>query len=541
MAGMSGYPIIILKEGAKRDVGREAQHKNITAARAVAEAVRTTLGPKGMDKMLVDNNGDVVVTNDGATILWELDIEHPVAKMIVEVARAQDDEVGDGTTTAVVLAGELLKKAEELLDRGVHPTTIVQGYKTAEAKASEILESMSLEVTRENRDVLRKIAMTAMTGKGIEAMKEKLADIVVDAALAIEDNGKVDVENRVKIVKITGGSLADTELVHGIVLELERLNPEMPRRVEDARIALLDATLELKKLGTDAKITISEVEGLRSFKEGEKRVLEAQVEALAKAGANVVLCQKGIGVAASHFLAKHNMLAARRVKDEDMKMLALATGARIIGDPMQASPQDLGHARVVEDRKIKKDKHMIFVEGCKDPKAVTIVVHGGSEVFLDEMERALNDALMVVGDVLSYRKIVPGGGAPEVEVAERMREYAATLSGREQLAVGAFADAVEVIPKTLAENAGLDPIDTIVSLRSKHGAGLRTYGVDIHKGGTADMLDGGVVEPLKVKLQAVKSAAEAATMVLRVDDVIAAKREELKPKPGQSPHDYTRM
>ncbi|MCX8207042.1 MAG: thermosome subunit [Methanothrix sp.] len=538
---MSGYPIIILKEGAKRDVGREAQHKNITAARAVAEAVRTTLGPKGMDKMLVDSNGDVVVTNDGATILWELDIEHPVAKMIVEVARAQDDEVGDGTTTAVVLAGELLKKAEELLDKGVHPTTIVQGYKTAEMKASEILESMSAEVTRDNREMLRKIAMTAMTGKGIEAMKEKLADIVVDAALAIEDNGKVDVENRVKIVKITGGSLADTELVHGIVLELERLNPEMPRRVEDAKIALLDATLELKKLGTDAKITISEVEGLRSFKEGEKKVLEAQVEALAKAGANVVLCQKGIGVDASHFLAKHNMLAARRVKDEDMKMLALATGAKIIGDPMQASPQDLGHARVVEDRKVKKDKHMIFIEGCKDPKAVTIVVHGGSEIFLDEMERALNDALMVVGDVLSYRKIVPGGGAPEVEVAERMREFAATLSGREQLAVKAFADALEIIPKTLAENAGLDPIDTIVALRSKHGAGLKAYGVDVHNGGTTDMLDGGVVEPLKVKLQAVKSAAEAATMVLRVDDVIAAKREELKPKPGQSPHDYTRM
>ncbi|ABK14523.1 MAG: thermosome subunit [Methanothrix sp.] len=541
MAGMSGYPIIILKEGAKRDVGREAQHKNITAARAVAEAVRTTLGPRGMDKMLVDSNGDVVVTNDGATVLWELDIEHPVAKMIVEVARAQDDEVGDGTTTAVVLAGELLKKAEELLDKGVHPTTIVQGYKTAEAKASEILESMSVEVTRDNREVLRKIAMTAMTGKGIEAMKEKLADIVVDAALAIEDNGKVDVENRVKIVKITGGSLADTELVHGIVLELERLNPEMPRRVENARIALLDATLELKKLGTDAKITISEVEGLRNFKEGEKKVLEAQVEALAKAGANVVLCQKGIGVAASHFLAKHNMLAARRVKDEDMKMLALATGARIIGDPMQASSQDLGHARVVEDRKIKKDKHMIFIEGCRDPKAVTIVVHGGSEVFLDEMERALNDALMVVGDVLSYRKIVPGGGAPEVEVAERMREYAATLSGREQLAVKAFADAVEVIPRTLAENAGLDPIDAIVALRAKHGEGHKAYGVNVLNGGTADMLDGGVVEPLKVKLQAVKSAAEVATMILRVDDVIAAKREELKPKPGQSPHDYTRM
>lgn len=538
---MSGYPIIILKEGAKREVGREAQHKNITAARAVAEAVRTTLGPRGMDKMLVDSNGDVVVTNDGATILWELDIEHPVAKMIVEVARAQDDEVGDGTTTAVVLAGELLKKAEELLDKGVHPTTIVQGYKTAEAKASEILESMSVEVTRENRDVLRKIAMTAMTGKGIEAMKDKLADIVLDAVLAIEDNGKVDVENRVKIVKITGGSLADTELVHGIVLELERLNPEMPRKVEDARIALLDATLELKKLGTDAKITISEVEGLRSFKEGEKKVLEAQVEALAKAGANVVLCQKGIGVAASHFLAKHKILAARRVKDEDMKMLALATGARIIGDPMQASSQDLGHARVVEDRKIRKDKHMIFIEGCRDPKAVTIVVHGGSEVFLDEMERALNDALMAVGDVLSYRKIVPGGGAPEVEVAEKIREFAATLSGREQLAVKAFADAIEVIPRTLAENAGLDPIDAIVALRAKHGAGHKAYGVNVLNGGTADMLDGGVVEPLKVKLQAVKSAAEAATMVLRVDDVIAAKREELKPKPGQSPHDYTRM
>lgn len=541
MAGMSGYPVLVLKEGHKRETGRDAQKKNIVAARAVADAVRSTLGPKGMDKMLVDNTGDVTVTNDGATILWELDIEHPVAKMIVEVAKAQDDEVGDGTTTAVIIAGELLRKAEELLEKGIHPTILVQGYKQAQDRAAEILDSISVIVSTKDRAILSRIAHTAMTGKGIEVLRDMQAEMCIDAVAAIEDDGKVDIENRVKIVKITGGSLADSELCYGIVLDLERLNPEMPKRIEDARIALLDGTLELKKLGTDAKVTISDTASMKSFREGEVKVLEEQVLALAKAGANVVFCQKGIGTAASSFLAKYGIIASRRVKDEDMKMLALATGARSVGDALEITSADLGYAKLVEERKIKKGKSMIFVEGCKNPKAVTIVIHGGSEIYLDEVERALNDSLMVVGDVVTSGKIVAGGGAPEIEVAEGIKQYAATLSGREQIAILAFAEAIESIPKVLAENAGLDPIDMLVALRSAHGSGKKNFGLDAFSGEPLDMLEKGVVEPLNVKIQALKSAAEAASMVLRVDDVLAAKREEMKPKPGQSPHDYTMM
>jgi thermosome len=538
---LSGYPVIVLKEGHKRDTGKDAQHKNIMAAVAVAEAVKSTLGPKGMDKMLVDSTGDVTITNDGATILWEMDIEHPTAKMIVEVAKAQDDEVGDGTTTAVILAGELLKKAEMLIDQGVHPTVIVQGYKQAQAEAEKILETMAVSVSAKDRDMLVRIARTALTGKGIDGMKDQLPGICVDAAVAVEENGKVNVENRINIVKITGGSLADSKINYGIVLDKERLSPEMPKKVENAKIALLDGTLELKKLGTDAKIKITDAKELKSFKEGEAKVLEQQVDALAKAGANVVLCSKGIGVTASHFLAKHGIIAARRIKEEDMKMLALATGAKIIGDPLQATAQDLGYAQLVEERKMGKDDQMIFVEGCKNPKAVSIVIHGGSEIFLEEVERALNDALKVVGDVLSYQKIVPGGAAPEIEVAEKIKQFASTLSGRDQLAARAFANSMESIPFILAENSGMDPVNFLVELRSKHGQGLKNYGLDVTKGASSDMLDLGVVEPLKVKTQAIKSATEAATMVLRVDDVIAAKREEFKPKPGQSPHDYDRM
>jgi len=541
LAGMSGYPIVVLKEGHKRETGRDVQRKNIMAAIAVAEAVRSTLGPKGMDKMMVDNTGDAVVTNDGATILWEMDIEHPVAKMIVEVAKAQDDEVGDGTTTAVIVAGELLKKAESLIDKGIHPTTIVMGYKQAAARARSVLDKMAISVSGQDRQILTRIAQTAMTGKSIEGQKESLSQICIDAALAILEDGKVDVDNRIKIVKITGGRLADSNLNRGVVLEMERVSNEMPRQIKEARIALLDGTLELKKLGTDAKITISHPESMMSFKKGEEAVLEEQVESLARAGANVVFCQKGIGVAAQGMLARRGILAARRVKDEDMKLLALATGGRIVGDAMQITPADLGSAELVEERKVKKEKSMIFVEGCKNPRAVSIIVHGGSEVYLDEQERALHDALYVVGDVLTSGRIVAGGGAAEVEMAEDIRHYASTLSGREQLAVTAFAEAIEAIPKVLAENAGLDPVDILVSLRSAHGSGQKNAGLDASIGKSADMVEKGVVEPLRVKEQVLKSASEAAAMVLRVDDLIAAKREELKPKPGQSPHDYTMM
>jgi len=539
LAGLSGVPVIILKEGSKRETGKDAQRKNILAAKAIAEAVRTTLGPKGMDKMLIDSSGDATVTNDGATILREMDIEHPVAKMIVEVARAQDDEIGDGTTTAVIIAGELLKKAEALLDQDVHPTVIVSGYKMAQSRAQSVLKDMAIDVSGD-QTMLLKIAQTAMRGKGIEIAMDKLAQISVDAALAVSGSQGKDIEEFVKAVKIPGGRIEDSFINYGIVVDKVRSSPKMPKKVEKARILLLEGTLELKKLDTDAKITITQAKNLASFKEGEENIIKSQVDAIVAAGANVVFCEKGIGVTAQNYLSRNGILAARRVKREDLKMLALATGARLVGDVMQVTPQDLGSAAVVEERKVGKDKHMIFVEGCEKAKAVSIILHGVSEQFLDEMERALDDALNVVLDVIRSGKIVPGGGAPEIRVAENLRQYASTLEGREQLAIRAFAEAVESIPLTLAENAGFDPVDSLAGLRAKHGQGKMNFGLNINTGEPSDMLVQGIVEPLKVKIQAIKSAAEAATMVLRVDDVISAKREEMmKPKPGQSPHDYT--
>ncbi|MCJ7444324.1 MAG: thermosome subunit [Methanotrichaceae archaeon] len=539
MAGLSGIPVIILKEGTRRETGKEAQKRNIQAAKAVADAIRSTLGPKGTDKMLISSSGDAIITNDGATILREMDIEHPVAKMIVEVAKAQDDEIGDGTTTAVIIAAELLKGAEGLIDQGVHPTVIVSGFKQARIKAQEYLEGLSIDVSG-NKEMLIKIAETAMTGKGIDVLGNKLSKIVVDAAIAVTDNKRIDLEESVKIVKIPGGSLDDSLINYGIVIEKDRLHPEMPKKVENARIMLLEGSLELKKFSSDAKITITEAKNLASFKEGEEKILREQVEAISKAGANVVFCQKGIGLTAQHYLTKYGILAARRVKEEEMQMLAKATGARIVGDVLQVSNKDLGEAALVEERKIGKDKNMIFVEGCKDAKAVSIILHGVSEQFLDEIERAFEDALNVVLDVILSGKIVPGGGAPEIMIAEKLRQYASTFSGREQLAIRAFANATEAIPFGLAENAGFDPVDAIVALRSKHSHGLNNYGIGMDDGEPRDMMALGVVEPLKVKIQAIKSATEASTMVLRVDDVIAAKREEFKTKPGQSPHDYTR-
>jgi len=537
LAGLSGVPIIILKEGSKRETGKDAQRKNIMAAKAVAEAVRATLGPKGMDKMLIDGSGDATITNDGATILREMDIEHPVAKMIVEVARAQDDEIGDGTTTAVIIAGELLEKAEALLDQNVHPTVIVSGYKQAQARAQKVLEEMAIDVSGDQKTLL-KIAQTAMRGKGIEIAMDKLAQISVDAALAVSGSPGKGIDDYVKMVQIPGGRIEDSVINYGIVVEKERTSQEMPKTIKDAKILLLEGTLELKKLETDAKITITEAKNLSSFKEGEEKIIKAQVDAVIKAGANVIFCEKGIGVTAQNYLSQKGILAVRRVKREDLKMLALATGARLVGDAMQVMPQDLGSAEIVEERKVGKDKQMIFVEGCKKAKAVSIVLHGVSEQFLEEMERALDDSLNVVLDVIRSGKIVPGGGAPEIHVAENLRQFASTLEGREQLAIRAFAEAVESIPSILATNAGFDPVDSLAGLRAKHGQG-KIFGLNIDTGEPADMLAMGVVEPLKVKTQAIKSAAEAATMVLRVDDVIAAKREEMAPKPGQSPHDYT--
>ena len=449
MAGLSGVPIIILKEGSKRDTGKDAQRRNILAAKAVAEAVRTTLGPKGMDKMLIDGSGDATITNDGATILREMDIENPVAKMIVEVAKAQDDEIGDGTTTAVIIAGKLLEKAEALLDQDVHPTVIVQGYKQAQSKAQSVLQEMAIDASGDQK-MLLKIAQTAMRGKGIEIAMDKLAQISVDAAMAVVGSEGKDIEENVKTVRIPGGRIEDSVINYGIVVEKERTTPQMPKRVVKAKILLLEGTLELKKLDTDAKITITEAKDLNSFKEGEEQVIKAQVDAIKAAGANVVFCEKGIGVTAQNYLANLGILAARRVKKEDMKMLALATGARQVGDVMLVTPQDLGSAALVEERKVGKDKHMIFVEGCVKAKAVSIILHGVSDKFLEEMERALDDALNVVLDVIRSGKIVPGGGAPEILVAEKLRQYASTLEGREQLAIRAFADAIESIPLTLA-------------------------------------------------------------------------------------------
>ena len=537
MAGLSSVPVIILKEGSKRETGKDAQRKNILAAKAIAEAVRTTLGPKGMDKMLISGE-EATITNDGATILREMDIEHPVAKMIVEVAKAQDDEIGDGTTTAVIIAGKLLEKAEALLDQDVHPTVIVRGYKQAAARAQSVLADMAIDISGDDSALL-KVAQTAMRGKGIEIAMDRLSQISVDAARAVAGFEGKDIEENVKTVLISGGRIEDSFINYGIVVEKERTSLEMPKRIEQARILLLEGTLELKKLDTDAKITINEASGLTTFKEGEEKVIRSQIDAAVKAGANVIFCEKGIGVAAQNYLARLGILAVRRVSREDMKMLSLATGARLVGDIMTVSPGDLGSAALVEERKIGKDKHMIFVEGCEKAKAVSIILHGVSEQFLEEMERAVDDALNVVLDVIRSRKIVPGGGAPEIAVAENLRQYASTLQGREQLAIRAFADAVEAIPLTLAENAGFDPLDSLAALRASSGQGRKNFGLDIASGEPADMLAQGVVEPLRVKTQAIKSATEAATMVLRVDDVIAAKQEEMKPRPGQSPHDYT--
>lgn len=536
MAGLSGVPIIILKEGSKRESGKDAQRKNILAAKAVAESIRTTLGPKGMDKMLIAGE-EATITNDGATILREMDIEHPVAKMIVEVAKAQDDEIGDGTTTAVIIAGKLLEKAEGLLDQDVHPTVIVQGYKQAAARAQKVLSEMAVDVSADEA-TLSKIARTAMLGKGIEMAMDKLAALSVEAAQAIAGFEGKDIEENIKTVMIPGGRIDDSSIIYGIVLEKERTSLEMPRKIENAKIMLLEGTLEIKKLDTDAKVTITEAKNLSSFKEGEENVIKSQVDAIAAAGANVVFCEKGIGVTAQNYLARQGMLGIRRVSREDLKMLALATGARLVGDVMAVTAKDLGSAALVEERKVGKEKKMLFIEGCPQAKAVTIVLHGVSEQVLEEMERALDDSLNVVLDVIRSRKIVPGGGAPEMIVAENLRQYASTLEGREQLAVQAFADAVESIPLTLAENSGFDPLDSLAALRAKTGQG-KAFGLDMATGQPSDMLAAGIVEPLKVKTQAIKSATEAATMVLRVDDVIAAKREELAPKPGQSPHDYT--
>ncbi|MEM2593639.1 MAG: thermosome subunit beta, partial [Candidatus Bathyarchaeia archaeon] len=452
----SGQPILILKEGTARSRGREAQRNNIMAARVIAEAVRTTLGPRGMDKMLVDSLGDITITNDGAAILKEIEVEHPAAKMMVEVAKAQDDMVGDGTTTVVVLAGELLKKAEELLEQNIHPTVIVSGYRKAAQKAVEVLDRISMNVNVDDREALKKVALTSMGSKAVGTARDHFAEIAIDAVKQIAekrgDKWVADVDN-IQIIKKEGESLRDTELVRGIILDKEVVHAGMPKRVEKARIALLNCPLEIEKTEFSAEIRIRDPLQMKAFLDKETQMLKEMVEKIKKAGANVVICQKGIDDMAQHFLAKEGILAVRRAKESDMEKLARATGGRIVTNLDDLKPEDLGYAELVEERKIGEDK-MVFVEGCKDPRSVSILIRAGLERMVDEAERAMHDALSVIADVIEKNKVVPGGGAAEAEVAKELRKYAAQIGGREQLAIEAFAEALEIIPKTLAENAG---------------------------------------------------------------------------------------
>jgi thermosome len=528
-------PVLILKEGSQRSTGKDAQRNNILAAKVVAETVRTTLGPRGMDKMLVSGIGDVVITNDGATIMKELDIQHPAAKMLVEVAKTQDNEVGDGTTTAVVLTGELLEKAEKLLDKDIHPTVLVEGYKKASEKAMEILRGIAEKIDPNDSETLRKIAMTAMGTKGVTGSKDYLAKIAVDAALQVKETAdgktKVDID-LVKIVKKHGKSLEETELVKGIVIDKEIAHPQMAKRTENAKIALLNAKLEIEKTEFDAKININSPDQMKLFLDEEERMLREMVDQVAGSGANFVFCEKSIDDIALHFLSKKGIAAVKNVSSGDMEKLAKATGGKIMASVKELSSSSLGEAKLIEESKIGDDK-LTYIREAKNPKAVTIVLRGGTEHVVDEGERSLHDALCVVRDAIEDGQIVAGGGAPEAETAKQLREYAVKVGGREQLAIEAFADSIESVPLALAENAGLDPIDIMVELRAKHeDPNNKWYGVDVFSGKVKDTHQLNVLEPLRVKLQVVKSATEAASMILRIDDVIASKGMK---GPGGSP------
>jgi archaeal chaperonin len=530
---LGGQQVIILKEGTKRNRGQEAQNSNIAAALAVANAVRSTLGPKGMDKMLIDSIGDIVITNDGATILKEMDIEHPAAKMMVEVAKTQDDEVGDGTTTAVVLGAELLKNAEGLLAKKIHATVIAEGYRHAAIKAVEILNGIAIPVKPTDTAMLKMIANTAISGKNADISKEKFCDIVVTAINRItEPDGTVDIKH-VTVEKKVGGSVDDSMIIEGMVIDKERANPSMPKEVKNAKILLLNAAVEFKKTEVNAKINISRPDEMQAFVDEDEQMVHTMTDKVIASGANVVFCQKGIDDTAQHYLSKAGILAVRRVKKSDVENLARATGATIVNSIDAITKNDLGTAGLVEEKKLSNEE-LIFVSKCKNPKAVSIIIRGGTEHVVDELERAIHDALMVVSVVIKDKKVVAGGGAPEVEVAIQLRKWAAEEIGRSQLAVEAFASAMEVIPRSLAENSGLDPIDMLVSLRSAHEAGKTNFGLDVDAGKPADMVKAGVVEPLRVKTQAINSAAEAAVMILRIDDIIASSKSP-SPEGGMPP------
>ncbi len=521
-----GQPIIILKEGTTQTRGREALGNNIAAAKAVANAVRSTLGPLGMDKMLVSGIGDIVITNDGATIVDEMDIEHPAAKMMVEIAKTQDQEAGDGTTTAVVLAAELLSRAEGLVGDEIHPTVIASGYRLAADRAAALLEGLACPVAPGDTALLTRIAMTAMTGKGAEVAMDKFAAMVVKAiGMVADDDGTVDPEN-VKVEKKVGGSFDDSVLVEGVVLAKERVHPAMPKRVEDARVLLLNTPIEYKKTESKATIKITAAGQEQAFLDADQRMSLELAEKVISTGANVVFSQKGIDDLAQHHLAKAGILAVRRLKTSDLKRIARATGARILTTLDDIRPEDIGCAGLVEERIMAADE-VVVIEQCQNPRAVTILLHGGTEHVVDELERAIHDAIRVVGIVVEDGKYVVGGGALEMELAQSLREYATTIGGREQLAVEAFANALEVIPRTIAENAGLDQIDALVALRTAHKAGRANAGVDVRTGEAVDMDEAGVIEPLRVKTQAISSATEAAVMILRIDDVIAGSKSQM--------------
>ena len=533
MSSAGGIPVLVLKEGSSRSRGREAQGNNIEAAKVVAEVVKSALGPKGMDKMLVDSFGDVTITSDGRTILDEMDIQHPAAKMMVEVAKTQDNEAGDGTTTAVIVSGELLNKAEELVDKNVHPTIIIDGYKKAAEKALETLEKIAMSATPNIEEYAKKAAMTSMASKLVADYREYLADIAVKSIMAVaEKEGskyKVDLED-VKVEKKPGESTKETKLIQGIVLDKDVSHSGMPKRIEKAKIALLDAALEIEKTEFDAKINIESPEQIEAFLKQEEDMMRQMADRLVAAGANVVLCQKGVDDMVQHFMARKQILAIRRIKKSDMEKLAKATGGKIVTNLDAITASDLGYADLVEERKVGEDK-MTFIEGCKHPKAVTILIRGATDRVIDESERSIHDALCVVRDIFEEPKILAGGGAPELEMSRTLRKYAETLPGREQLAVRCFAEALEIIPVTLAENAGLDPIDILSDLRSRHEKGETWAGIEVHDGKAKDMKAAGVFEPLSVKKQIIKSATEAAQMILKIDDVIASGKTKTPPMP----------
>jgi archaeal chaperonin len=524
--GTQGVPVLILKEGTGRSTGKDAQRNNITAAKIVAETVRTTLGPRGMDKMLVSTIGDVTITNDGATIMKELDVQHPAAKMLVEVSKTQDNEVGDGTTTAVLLSGELLEKAEKLLDKDVHPTVIVDGYKSAAEKAIEILDKLSIPITEKDETILKQVATTSMYSKGIAVAKEHFADIAVKAVKQVAEkvDGKLKADiDLIKILKKHGKSLEETELVKGIVIDKELAHAQMPKSITGARIALLNAKLEVEKTEFDAKININNPDQMHLFIEEEEKMLVDMVSQIEKTGANIVFTEKGIDDVALHYLAKKGIGAVKNVSSGDMEKLSKATGARVVASVKDLAKDSLGEAKSIEEIKIGDDK-LLYIRDAKNPKAVTIVIRGGTEHVVDEADRSLHDALCVVRNAVEDGKIVAGGGAPEAELAKRLREYAVKVGGREQLAIEAFAESLEAVPTTLAENAGFDPIDVLVEIRSKHEkAGSPWFGIDVFTGDVKDMRKLNVLEPLRVKQQVIKSASEAAGMILRIDDVIASK------------------